>query len=85
MKQKLYCRRAGIEALIGHAKQGGQLDRSRMKSDRTTLSAGYASVLGFNLRRLTRYARGEIELNSANDDSRSENNNEINEKEWVGT
>lgn len=33
---------AGIEPLIGHTKHGGQLDRSRMKSDETTKSAGYA-------------------------------------------
>lgn len=52
-------RRAGIEPLIGHAKQGGQLGRSRMKSDRTTLSAGYAAILGFNLRQLKRYILGK--------------------------
>jgi len=46
----LYCRRSGIEALISQTKHGGQLERSWMKSDRTTLSAGYAAVLGFNLR-----------------------------------
>lgn len=45
-------RRAGIEPLIGHAKHGGQLGRSRMKNDRNTESAGYASVLGFNLRQM---------------------------------
>lgn len=43
-------RRSGVEALIGHAKHGGQLGRSRMKNDRNTESAGYASILGFNLR-----------------------------------
>jgi len=46
-------RRAGIEALIGHAKAFG-LRKSRMKSDRATLASGYRSVLGFNLSQLTR-------------------------------
>jgi IS5 family transposase len=66
-RYRLYCRRSGIEALIGQAKHGGQLERSRMKSDRTTLSAGYASVLGFNLRQLNRYAIGSVRPSSAND------------------
>lgn len=57
---RLYCRRSGIEALIGHAKHGGQLEKSRMKSDSTTLSAGYASVLGFNLRQMSRHASGLV-------------------------
>ncbi|STX81524.1 transposase IS4 [Legionella busanensis] len=56
----LHNRRAGIEALISHAKSGGQLGRSRMKSDNTTLSAGYTAILGFNLRQLTRYLAGEV-------------------------
>lgn len=51
-------RRAGIEALIGHAKHGGQLGKSRMKYDRTTESAGYAAILGFNGRQLIRYLKG---------------------------
>ncbi len=51
-------RRAGIEALIGHAKQGGQLGKSRMKYDKTTESAGYAAILGFNGRQLIRYLKG---------------------------
>ena len=50
----LYNRRSGIEPLIGHIKQGGQLGRSRMKSDETIKASGYASVLGFNLRQLIR-------------------------------
>lgn len=58
--QKLQHRRAGVEALISHIKHGGQLGRSRMKSDRTTLAAGYAAVLGFNLRQLKRAALGEL-------------------------
>ena len=50
--QKLINRRAGIEPLIGHVKQGGQLSRSRMRTDTATLAAGYSSILGFNLRQL---------------------------------
>ncbi len=57
---KLHNRRAGIEAIIGHIKHGGQLRRSRMKSDITTLSVGYSAVLGFNLRQLRRAAIGKI-------------------------
>lgn len=57
MREKLFNRRSGIEPLIGHMKQNGQLGKSRMKSDRTTLSAGYASVLGFNLRQIIRYQK----------------------------
>lgn len=47
--------RAGIEAVIGHIKHGGQLGKSRMKTDEATLAAGYAAMLGFNLRQLMRY------------------------------
>lgn len=47
--------RAGIEAVIGHIKHGGQLGKSRMKTDQATLAAGYAAMLGFNLRQLMRY------------------------------
>lgn len=60
IRQLLHNRRAGIEPLIGHAKQGGQLGKSRMKSDETTKSAGYAAVFGFNLRQLARNIAGEI-------------------------
>ena len=52
--------RLGPEPLIGHTKLGGQMGRSRMKSDEATKSAGYASVLGFNLRQLTCYLAGEV-------------------------
>jgi hypothetical protein len=52
--RRLYSRRAGIEPIIGHIKQGGQLGRSRMKSDMATHSAGYGAMLGFNLRQLMR-------------------------------
>ena len=56
---RLTDRRAGIEPLIGHAKQGGQLGHSRMKPDETTLAAGYASIGGFNLRQLLRHLLGK--------------------------
>ena len=59
IRQLLHDRGAGIEPLIGHAKQGGQMSRSRIKSEETTKSAGYASVFGFNTRQLTRYLAGE--------------------------
>jgi len=52
VQERLRNRRAGIEPLIGRAKHGGQLGRSRMKSDAATLAAGYGSVLGFNLRQM---------------------------------
>jgi len=51
--QDLKDRRAGIEPLIGHVKKFG-LEKSRMKSDITTLTSGYRSVLGFNLHQLIR-------------------------------
>jgi hypothetical protein len=60
IRQELHDRRAGIEPLIGHTKQGGQMGRSRMKSDETTKSSGYTAVFGFNLRQLTRYLAGEV-------------------------
>src|SRR5215510_695014 len=47
-RRRLANRRAGIEPLIGHAKQGGQLGHSRMKHDASTLAAGYAAIGGFN-------------------------------------
>jgi IS5 family transposase len=56
---RLANRRAGIEPLIGHAKQGGQLGHSQMKSDATTLAAGYAAIGGFNLRQLSRHQLGQ--------------------------
>jgi len=57
--RRLANRRAGIEPLIGHAKQGGQLGQSRMKTDETTLAAGYAAIGGFNLRQLIRHLLGK--------------------------
>ena len=56
---RLANRRAGIEPLLGQAKQGGQLGQSRMKHDETTLAAGYAAIGGFNLRQLTRHLLGK--------------------------
>ncbi|MFQ6025908.1 MAG: transposase [Dehalococcoidia bacterium] len=56
---RLVDRRSGIEPLIGHAKQGGQLGKSRMKYDETTLAAGYGSIGGFNLRQLIRHLLGK--------------------------
>ena len=61
-EEALVDRRAGIEPLIGHAKNRSQLGRSRMKSDRAIEASGFASVLGFNLRQLIRYETGKISL-----------------------
>lgn len=80
IRQLLHNRRAGIEPLIGHAKQGGQLGRSRMKSDETTKSAGYSAVFGFNLRQLMRYLTGEVRLETGDLDDISSNNAIINTK-----
>lgn len=55
-------RRAGIEPIIGHLKKYWQMDRSRMKSDRTTESSGYASMLRFNIRQMVRYLNGYVML-----------------------
>ncbi len=60
LQERLHNRRAGIEPLIGHTKKGGQLGKSRMKSDAATLAAGYSAVLGFNLRQLIRHQQGKI-------------------------
>ena len=61
---KKACLKFNYPVLIGRsmrlAKHGGQLGRSRMKSDATTKSAGYAAVFGFNLRQLTRCLAGEV-------------------------
>ena len=64
VQQRLRDRRAGIEPWIGHTKAGGQLGKSRMKSDAASLAAGYASVLGFNLRQLSR-AQGSTSRKAA--------------------
>jgi IS5 family transposase len=56
---RLVDRRAGIEPLIGHATQGGQLGQSRMKTDDTTLAAGSSAIGGFNLRQLIRHLLGK--------------------------
>lgn len=60
VQAKLRDRRAGIEPLIGHTKHGGQLGKSRMKSDTATLAAGYGSVLGLNLRQMIRHQGGKM-------------------------
>jgi len=60
--QEMVDRRAGIEPLIGHAKHKGQLERSRMKSDRAMEASGFGSILGFNLRQLTRYKMGKFKM-----------------------
>lgn len=60
IQKKLRDRRAGIEPLIGHTKHGGQLGKSRMKSDAATLAAGYGSICGFNLRQLIRHQGGKM-------------------------
>ncbi len=57
--EELINRRSGIEGVIGHLKNRFQMGRSRMKSDRTTESSGYCSMLGFNLAQLTRFLTGE--------------------------
>lgn len=57
--ESLSNRRSGIEPLIGHVKRGGQLLRSRMKTDKSTLASGYAAVGGFNLRQLIRHQLGK--------------------------
>lgn len=56
-EEELVNRRSGIEPLIGHVKQCGQLGRSRMKSDQSVESSGYAAVLGFNMRQLIRHQK----------------------------
>lgn len=63
-EQQLSNRRSGIEPLIGHAKHGGQLGRSRMKSDETIEASGFTAILGFNLRQLIRYQTSKAIFNS---------------------
>tara|TARA_B100000497_G_C7406890_1_gene257060 strand:- start:225 stop:629 length:405 start_codon:yes stop_codon:yes gene_type:complete len=63
-EQQLSNRRSGIEPLIGHAKNGGQLGRSRMKSDTTIEASGFTAILGFNLKQLIRYQTGKATFNS---------------------
>ncbi|HAU1150625.1 TPA: hypothetical protein JBI12_01510 [Legionella pneumophila] len=50
-------RRSGTEPLIGHAKHGGQIGQSRMKSDNGIESSGYTAVLGFNMRQLIKWQK----------------------------
>lgn len=65
MQEKLRDRRAGIEPLIGHAKHGGQLGKSRMKSDAATKAAAYGSILGLNLRQMMRHQAGKMKTEAA--------------------
>lgn len=80
IRQLLHNRRAGIEPLIGHTKHGGQMGRSRMKSDETTKSAGYTAVLGFNLRQLARNLAGEVRPKVSEMSKISANNAEMSDK-----
>ena len=80
VRRLLHNRRAGIEPLIGHLKHGGQMGRSRMKSDETTKSAGYASVFGFNLRQLSRNLAGEVCQKTGVTAVNSSNTTQIHEK-----
>jgi transposase, IS5 family len=61
-EDELINRRAGIEPLIGHAKNRSQLGRSRMKLDRTIEASGFSSILGFNLKQMMRYKTGKIKF-----------------------
>lgn len=65
LQEKLKDRRAGIEPLIGHAKHGGQLGRSRMKSDSATKAAAYGSILGLNMRQMIRHQAGKMKDKAA--------------------
>jgi hypothetical protein len=53
VQEKIRCRRAGIEPLIGHAKRFG-LAKSEMKNDQSTHGSGFKSIMGFNLSQLER-------------------------------
>ena len=64
-EEELVNRRSGIEPLIGHVKHGGQLGRSRMKSDKGIESSGYTAVLGFNMRQLIKWQRPPDRLKTA--------------------
>lgn len=65
IQNELRDRRAGIEPLIGHVKHGGQLGKSRMKSDVATKAVAYGSILGFNMRQLIRHHSGKMKMNAA--------------------
>ena len=56
-EEELINRRSGIEPIIGHIKHGGQLGRSRMKSDKAIECSGYTSVMGFNMRQLIKWQK----------------------------
>ena len=59
--ERLENRRAGIEPIIGHLKKYWQMDRTRMKIDKSTKSSGYCALLGFNLKQMMRYLNGNVE------------------------
>jgi transposase, IS5 family len=54
--------------------------RSRMKSDKTTKSAGYTAVLAFNLRQLARHLAGEARPKAGEMLGISANHAEMDEK-----
>mgnify|MGYP000045794050 CR=1 FL=1 len=56
-EEELVNRQSGIEPLIEHAKHGGQLGQSHMKSDKGIESSGYTAVLGFNMRQLIKWQK----------------------------
>ncbi len=56
VQEKIRCRRAGMEPLIGHAKDFG-LGKSKMKSDEATHASGFRSLMGFNLSQLENYMK----------------------------
>jgi transposase, IS5 family len=64
-EEALVNRRSGIEPLIGHVKQGGQLGRSRMKSDKGIECSGYTAVLGFNMRQFIKCQKPPNQKKSA--------------------
>lgn len=57
-QERIRCRRAGMEPLIGHAKRFG-LGKSRMKSDESTHASGFKALMGFNLRQLERFMKSK--------------------------
>ncbi|HBD9373754.1 TPA: hypothetical protein KLD42_000605 [Legionella pneumophila] len=64
-EEELVNRRSGIEPLIGHAKHGGQIGQSRMKSDKGIESSGYTVVLGFNMRQLIKWQKLPVRRKTA--------------------
>lgn len=56
-EEELVNRRSGIEPLIGHVRHGGQLGRSRTKSDKGMEFSRYTAVIGFNMRQLIKWQK----------------------------